>query len=620
MCGINGIIGRTQNREAVLEEMMRRMIHRGPDSEGTHYDDDAALGFRRLSIIDLAGGDQPLSNEDGTVWVIFNGEIYNYQDLTRELTRRGHVFRTQSDTECLVHAYEEFGEAMLSHLRGMFAFAIWDSREKLLFAARDFFGIKPLYYMKAGGALLFSSEIKSLLACPDYEPKVNEEALEEYLSFQYSVLPETFFSGIYKLMPGHAMTYKNGELIIRRYFDPMLSPEEPAGQEEWIDKIDEVLGESISAHMISDVEVASFLSSGVDSSYITSRFHGTKTFTVGFLSEDSAYNEISYAKKLSAVKGYENVHKTISRKEFWEALPKVIYHMDEPLADASAVALYFVNKITHEAGIKVSLSGEGSDEFFGGYNIYHEVRSLAAFSKMPGPIRRGIGKVGEIMPHIKGRNFLIRAGKTVEERFIGNAYIFTEDERKTLLKHTCRMPSPSRLLASSYRKASGLDDVSKMQYIDLNYWLPGDILLKADKMGMANSVEVRVPFLDRLVFQCARNIPHQYKVHGKTTKYAFRKAALRHLPQETADKKKLGFPVPIRIWLKEEPCYSIVKELFLSDTAARYFSRGALMKLLAEHREDKADNSRKIWTVFIFLLWHRIFFEGEDHLPGEELL
>ena len=610
MCGFVGFTGGLAQREEVLQEMVDAIIHRGPDSAGTYIDDDIALGFRRLSIIDLDSGSQPMYNENRDMVIVFNGEIYNYKELRDELIKKGHVFANNADTEVLIHGYEEYGEELLTKLRGMFAFVIWDSKKKKLFAARDFFGIKPFYYALVDGQLVFASEIKSILKYTPYKKEMNRDALENYLTFQYSVLPETFFKGIYKLMPSHCLTFENGRLDIKRYWEPVFEPDENTGLPEMVDRIDSAMQDSIKMHKVSDVEVGSFLSSGVDSSYVAACFNGDKTFTVGF--DYEKYNEIDYAKSLSEKIKIDNYSKLISTDEYWNILPTVQYHMDEPLADPSAVALYFVSKTAAEH-VKVSLSGEGADEFFGGYNIYREPFSLRPITRLPRPIRKFLGACASAIPfRVKGKNYLIRGSKDVEERFIGNAFLFNEKDREKILRNPSGRYNHMELTKPYYDKVKNLDDTTKMQYIDIHFWLIGDILLKADKMSMANSLEVRVPFLDRKVFEVARHVPLKYKVTKENTKFAMRQAAHRYLPDMVAEKKKLGFPVPIRIWLRDDKYYNIVKEAFTSKAAEEFFKTDEIVKLLDGHKDGKADNSRKIWAIYMFLVWHKRFFEDGE--------
>ncbi len=612
MCGICGIIGEVEHREKVLEQMMNRIIHRGPDDAGTHEKGKAALGFRRLSIIDLEHGHQPMYNEDGDVVIVFNGEIYNHMEVRQELLEKGHVFRNNSDTECLVHAYEEYKERMLSRLRGMFGFAIWDEREQQLFMARDFFGIKPVYYSVIDGCLVFGSEIKSILEFPGYKKEVNLQALDQYLSYQYSVLPETFFKGIYKLLPGHYLKYKDGEVETYRYWNAVLHPEKKQKAADIEAELKSSLENSIEAHKISDVEVGSLLSSGVDSSYILANAQVDKTFTVGFKEGDGQYSEIGQASALSRELGCENYQKVITPKEYWGALSKIMYHMDEPLADPAAVALYFVDQLAAEQ-VKVVMSGEGSDELFGGYNIYHEPTSLRPFKIFPAGFKRWMGKrLAASRGNFKGKNYMIRGCKPLEKRFIGNAHMMDQEEKRSILADHVPATDPTVLTAECYEKTRGLDEVSRMQYIDLNFWLPGDILLKADKMSMAHSLETRVPFLDKEVFRTASKLAVHNKVNGKTTKFAFREVAAEKLPESTFKKKKLGFPVPIRVWLKQPKYYERVKEAFTGEDAAQFFKTERLVELLDDHYKGVKDNSRKIWEVYMFLVWYQVYFHDFD--------
>ncbi len=606
MCGFTGFTGDLDNKEEIIEKMMNRIIHRGPDSSGIHCDENVTLGFRRLSIIGLENGSQPMYNEDGSIVIVFNGEIYNYAIIKEELLKNGHIFKSEADTEVLVHLYEEKGMDMLKDIRGMFAFVIYDKNKNTLYAVRDFFGIKPFYYTNINGNLVFGSEIKSFLEYPKFKKEVNEIALENYLSFQYSVLEETFFKGVFKLMPGHYLKYKDGKVDITRYFEPMFEPQ-PMKLQEAIKAVDHSLQESIKIHKVSDVEVGSFLSSGVDSSYVAATFKGDKTFTVGFDYEN--YNEINYAKDLSKEIGIENFNKTITTDEYWDAISKVQYHMDEPLADPSAIALYFVSNLASKQ-VKVALSGEGADEFFGGYNIYKEPFDISFITVLPKPIRKALAKMVKIIPFsFKGKNLFIRASKDVEERFIGNANMFSKEERESILKNPTGKYAPMDITKPLYDKVKHLDDVTKMQYIDLNLWLVGDILLKADKMSMANSLEVRVPFLDKEVFKVASKIQSDYRVNKQATKYVFRMASKEYLPEMVSTKKKLGFPVPIRVWLKEDKFYNRVKEAFCSDVAKKYFNIDKIVGYLDNHRQGKGDFSRKIWTIYMFLVWHKQFFE-----------
>lgn len=610
MCGYVGFTNKIDNSNLVLDEMMERIRHRGPDSDGVYIDAEIALGFRRLSIIDLAAGDQPILNEDGTKVLLFNGEIYNFAELREKLCATGHSFKTKTDSEVLLHGYEEYGADLLNLLRGMFSFVIWDTVKKELFGARDFFGIKPLYYAFMGDSFLFGSEIKSFLPHPSFNKELNPTALENYLTFQYSPTSETFFKNVYKLPAAHYFTYKDGKFTTTRYWEVKFDADNKPLLEDWVEEISATFKDSVKAHKISDVEVGSFLSSGVDSSYVAAVADVDKTFTVGF-GKDEKYNEIGYAKEFSKYIQKENISKVITAEEYWGNLPKIQYHMDEPLADPAAVALYFVCNIASEK-VKVVLSGEGADEIFGGYNVYQEPGDIPAYNALPKFIRRGIGAVASKLPAKRGLNFLVRRGKDLDERFIGNAYMFSEKERKSLLKIKTSAPNAMAITKPFYDKVRDKDAVTQMQYLDLHLWMTGDILLKADKMSMANSLELRVPFLDKKIMAVAERIPTKFRVTKTATKYAMRLAALRSTPPQTANKKKLGFPVPIRVWLKEEKYYSIVKEMFSSHNAGKFFNTDIIISYLDDHKNGKYDNSRKIWTIFSFLIWYKVYFSNDD--------
>ena len=615
MCGFVGFTNHIDNSNVVLGEMLDKIKHRGPDAEGTYIDEDIALGHRRLSIIDVSdAGTQPLYSEDGNLALLFNGEIYNYQEIRSRLMEAGYHFATQTDSEVLIYGYQEYGAELLQQLRGMFSFVIWDKREKKLFGARDFFGIKPMHYAMVDGSFVYASEIKSILEYPKYKKKFNHKALDNYLSFQYVVPPETFFEGIYCLLPGHYLWYRDGKVTTTRYFEATFKPDESLTLDKAVDEIEAVFEDSVNAHKISDVEVGCFLSSGVDSSYVSTYFADQKTFTVGFDFGDH-YNEISWAKRLSEKIGVDHHTKLIGSDEFWGAVPKVQYQMDQPLADPSCIALYFVSKLASKY-VKVVLSGEGADELFGGYTVYNEPHVFKLYQKIFNQkARTALANKARKMPHIKGRGFILRGERVTEEKFIGNAFLFDDKEKDEILKDTSIVTRPQDLCKKFYDRVRGYDDVTKMQYLDINLWMVGDILLKADRMSMANSLELRVPFLDRKVFEVARKLPTNLRVNRKNTKYAMRMAALRHLPKETAQKEKLGFPVPTRVWLRDEKFYNIVKDMFKSETAEMFFNTDILVELLDEHFHNKEDNSRKVWTIYVFLLWYNIYFGSDKVVP-----
>lgn len=578
------------------------IIHRGPDSDGYYVDDNIALGFRRLSIIDLGTGSQPIFNEEKDKVIIFNGEIYNYQIIKEDLLAKGHKFTTKADTEVILHGYEEYGEKILNKLRGMFSFVIYDIKTKELFGARDFFGIKPFYYYIDDDVFMFGSEIKSFLGNPNFKKEFNKEMLPLYLSFQYSALENSFFKNVYKLKPGCYFKYRDGKFKLEKYYNLELEPYEDRSFDDFKDGIRDLLNDSVEAHKVSDVEVGSFLSSGVDSSLIATISSVNKTFTVGW--DNNNYSEIDYAKDLSKKIKVKNISKKISKSEYFEKFPMIQYYMDEPLADPSAIALYFVAEIASKH-VKVCLSGEGADEIFGGYNIYQEPFTVSWYYKIPFPIRKFIGVLATPFRNHSGFNFLIRRGKKIEDRYIGNAFIFDTYEIDKVLNYKSNKKYTD-LTKPYYKHCKNYDDVMKMQYIDFNFWLVGDILLKADKMSMANSLEVRVPYLDRVLVDYARHLPTKYKVNEKVTKYAFREVAKEVLDKKVANKKKLGFPVPIRVWLREEDTYNLVKNTFLE--GSKFFNTKYLIKLLDDHKNEKRDNSRKIWTIYTFLVWYKQYF------------
>lgn len=612
MCGICGFTGQLENKEAVIRNMTEVITHRGPDSDGFFTDDNISMGFRRLSIIDLSQGHQPIYNEDKSLVLTFNGEIYNYRQLRKELIAAGHKFYTDADSEVLVHGFEQWQEDMLPRLRGMFGFAIYNTKDNSIFIARDFFGIKPMHYTTIGNDFVYASEIKSILEHPKFEKRFNTKALDTYLSFQYAVPPETFFEGVYCLMPGHYLWYRDGEIETTRYFEPKFNPNEEMTEEQAVDEIEKVFENSVNAHKIADVEVGCFLSSGVDSSYVSTYFADQKTFTVGF-DFGEKYNEISWAKDLSEKIGVEHHTHLISSEEFWDAVPTVQYHMDQPLADPSCIALYFVSRLASHY-VKVVLSGEGADELFGGYTCYNDPRVFKIYQTIvPHCIRKAIRAVCKKLPDIKGRDYLIRACDPLEERYIGNAFMYDYKQKKDLLKDPSIATRPQDYTRKYYYRCRKYDDVTKMQYLDINMWMVGDILLKADRMSMANSLELRVPFLDKEVFKVASSLPTSLRCNKSNTKYAMRKAAVRHMPEATAEKEKLGFPVPTRVWLRDEKYYNVVKTKFKGKTAEKFFNTDTLVAWLDEHFSGKEDNSRRVWTVYVFLVWYDIYFDDDSN-------
>ena len=614
MCGFVGFTGHVGNDEAVLTAMMDRIIHRGPDMGGMHIDGGVALGFRRLSILDLTeAGAQPMCNEDGSVFIVFNGEIYNFQELRAQLEAAGHTFHCDADTEVLVHGYEEWGEGLVDRLRGMYGFVVHDMRTGKLFGARDIFGIKPFYYYQtAGGDLLFGSEIKSFLEHPGFVKAVNKQALRPYLTMQFPATDETFFAGVFKLPAAHCFTYDiaSGRMDIRRYWDADFSDDDSKTFDEYVEECDQVVHESVAAHRIADVKVGSFLSGGVDSSYIAACLMPDKTFSVGFDYKD--FNETNYAAELSDELGIENYRKMVTADEFFEALPQIQYHMDEPQSNLSSVPLWFLAQLASEQ-VTVVLSGEGADELFAGYAFYEDVSSLARFKRIvPRGIRRALGSFVADKPYFKGRNFLLKAAEMPEKWFTGQAFVYRPDEIDDVVKPAyAQGPDAFELCAPVYDRVQSFSDLSKRQYLDMNMWLPGDILLKADKMCMAHSLELRVPFLDKKVMEFAEHIPVRFRVNENGNKQVVRHAANRILPDEWATRPKKGFPVPLKFWLREQKYYDYVKEYFTAPWAEEFFDTGKLMAMLDDHFEGRALNQRKIYTALTFLIWYKRYFIDE---------
>ena len=612
MCGFAGYINNyaTFDKMAVIKAMADRIVHRGPDDAHYYVDEDISLGFRRLSIIDLEGGRQPILNEDGSLVLLFNGEIYNYQSIREDLLKAGHVFKTKTDSEVILHGYEEYGKKVLDRLRGMFAFIIWNKQTKELFGARDIFGIKPFYYYKKDGEFLFGSEIKSFLSHPKFEKELDEDMIPLYLSYEYIPDERTIFKNVYKLPGAHCFTYKDGKLEVERYYHIRYNIEEDKSLEYWEDAITKEFSESVAMHQISDVEVGCFLSSGVDSSYVVKEISkGTKkvkTFSVGY--EEEKYSELPYAQDFSSVIGVQNIANKVSADEFFDAVPEIQYFMDEPLPNPSEIPLYFLAKNARKY-VKVVLSGEGADELFGGYPMYLAGGHFDRYAhKVPRPVRKALGTVARHAPSFKGRNFLIRGAMEPYQRFMRANYVFQSAERQKYLKRPIATKLPEEYSKRYFDEVPNLDEPTQLQYVDMHTWMIYDILLKADRMSMANSLELRVPFLDRKMLELSTRIPTRYRAANETTKIALRGAAIKQLPERTANKKKLGFPVPLNDWLREDKYYNKVKAAFQSDIAEKFFVTDELMKLLDDHKNGRALNMQKIWSFYTFIVWYEQFF------------
>ncbi|MFS0876647.1 asparagine synthase (glutamine-hydrolyzing) [Solibacillus isronensis] len=612
MCGFVGFIHGTQpfQYKNFMKQMLETIVHRGPDSDGIYSDEKVTLGFRRLSILDLStAASQPFSTENEDIVLVFNGEIYNYRELREELISYGHTFQTTSDTEVLLKGYIEYGTKVLQKIRGMFAFCIWDKKQNLQFIARDHFGIKPLYYTQhtTDNTILFGSEIKSFLPHPKFKKELNEKALRPFLTFQYPATDETFFKGVYKLTPGSFMLIQNGHIQIKSYWTHEFSPTTNS-LDTHVQHIKKVLEDSVEAHSVSDVKVGSFLSGGVDSSYIAKLLKPDTTYSVGFQGYESMFDETSLAKALSEELQFENKQKHITADEAFEAIPKIQWHMDEPDSNLSSLPLYFLAELASK-DVTVVLSGEGADELFGGYEWYKPSEKMEQYKKIPLPLRHILSAIAKSLPKNRYTNFLDNGAKSIEERFIGHAFVWQEDDALALLNEKYHKgPSVWDIVKTYYDKVQAEDDTTKMQYLDLHVWLPSQILLKADKMSMAHSLELRVPFLDKEVFKVASHIPTQYKVSTADTKIALRQAALDELPEAWAKRKKLGFPVPMRHWLREEKYYQMVRNTFEKAYIHEFFDQQLLLNYLDAHYEKKADHGRYVWTVYVFCVWYEQYF------------
>jgi asparagine synthase (glutamine-hydrolysing) len=613
MCGIAGIIGERPHKYKAIQEMTSVMQHRGPDDDGFFSDDKVALGMRRLAIIDLVHGEQPIWSADGRKCIFFNGEIYNYKELRAELEAQGKKFKTSSDTEVILEMYAAHGKEMLPRLRGMFAFCIYDKESGNLFLARDFFGIKPLYYLKDGEKIAaFASEIKSFLSFPGFKVEVNDAAAYNYLSFQYNPLNETFFKNVYKLPPGNSMLVdaSSGLAEIEPFWTFQFSEKMKGYENKLAEETRQIMRDSVSHHMIADVPVGSLLSGGVDSSIIATLMQEVrgdkkiKTFTVGF----EGLTEGKEAAQTSDYLGTDHTEITVGPEEYFGVLPKLAWHFDEPVADPSAVGLYFIAREARKS-VKVILSGEGADELFGGYNIYLEPFARKRIAWLPQWILKIGAALASLLPEgLWGRNYVLKAREKLQDWYIGNASIFKPEEIKKLWSGEQESLASLKPLYENVAKES---EPTQMQYIDIQTWLVGDILAKADKMTMANSLELRVPFLDKEVADFARTLPDDLKWRGGVTKYLLRKAFMKVIPESTRLRRKLGFPTPIREWLKKES--SVYESILNNGYLKSHLNQEEIKKIISEHRSGAADNSRKIYLLLMLALWYNAFVLKQNY-------
>ena len=610
MCGFVGYVNQTDVPSDTIVKMANRIRHRGPDDEAYFNDDKVSMGFRRLSIIDLAHGKQPMYNRDQTKVLTFNGEIYNYQDIRKDLQKLGYEFRTDVDSEVLIHGYDAWGPDLLQHLRGMFAFVIYDSKTGEVFGARDHFGIKPLYYYDDGKTFLWASEIKAFLEHPNFKKELNEDLLAIHLSFEFIPSKDTMFKNVFKLMPGHYFIHKaDGHTETHEYYKFSYDNiDENQTIEEDAKKIRKIVDDSVDAHMIADVEVGSFLSSGIDSSYVlneAAKLKPIQSFSLGF--NNSKYSELSWSTEFAKEIHQANIPLTMTGDDYFDILPTIMYYMDEPLSNPSAMQLYYLSKGTREH-VKVALSGEGADEFFGGYNTYLEAKPFERYQKsVPRFVRKGLAKAVVNLPRFHGRRFLVRGAQPLSERYYRVNYVFDYHDREKILKNPDLNRDAGEYTKHIFDDVKDKDEMTQMQYFDINTWLPYDILHKADRMSMCNSLEVRTPLVDKEVAKFAATMPIKTRIRGTETKVSLRTAALAELPERVAKKEKMGFPSPIATWIKQDKYRKRIEEAFTSDVAKKFFNTDALLEILQEHINGKS-SMQKIFTIYTFILWYEVYF------------
>ncbi|WP_304348567.1 asparagine synthase (glutamine-hydrolyzing) [Corynebacterium frankenforstense] len=628
MCGLLGLLtsdGSAATHVDAVREALPCMRHRGPDGTDTWNDKDVVFGFNRLSIIDLEHSHQPLvwgpEDDPQRYTLTFNGEIYNYIELREELAAAGLPLHTTGDSETIVAGYHLWGEDVVEHLRGMFAFAVWDSRKRTMFLARDQFGIKPLFFATPPAGTAFASEKKCLLALAEdmgTDLSIDRRAVEHYVDLQYVPEPESLHTGIRRLESGCTATLTPGGVLVqRRYFRPQFktTPVAHDSEQQVFDRIAKVLEDSVAKHMRADVTVGSFLSGGIDSTAIAAlaKRHNPDllTFTTGF--EREGYSEVDVAAESAEAIGVEHHVKIVSPEEYADAVPKIMWYLDDPVADPSLVPLYFVAAEARKH-VKVVLSGEGADELFGGYTIYKEPLSLKPFEKMPSPLLKGLRKLSTVLPEgMKGKSLLERGTMPMEDRYYGNARSFNFEQMQRVIPWAKREWDHREVTRPIYAQSQDMDPVARMQHLDLFTWMRGDILVKADKINMANSLELRVPFLDKEVFRVAESLPYELKVSHGTTKYALRKALEQIVPAHVLHRRKLGFPVPMRHWLAGDELYGWAQDQINNSQTEDIFDKKAVLEMLKEHRDGVSDHSRRIWTVLAFMIWHGIFVEDRIH-------
>ena len=632
MCGICGVISSRSNfrQEDVLRRMCGKIAHRGPDDSGMFINEDVALGIQRLSIIDLAGGHQPIHNEDQTVWIVFNGEIYNYPELREFLQKKGHVFYTNTDTECIVHLYEEMGIECVKELNGMFAFAVWDSIRKHLYLVRDRLGIKPLYYAASDGNLIFASEIKAILEHPAIVRDIDMPSLHDYLTFLYVPSPKTMFQGISKLPAAHWLRFADGNIAIERYWDLQFSHEEnAASEEEYVEQVYESLRESVKMRLMSEVPLGAFLSGGVDSSGIVAIMaemmdEPVKTFSIGFKSK-GLYNELPYARMIAEQYGTEH-HEFVVEPDAVELISRVVWHLDEPMADASAILNYLVAQMAKEH-VTVVLTGLGGDEVFAGYRRYCGDRLAQRYERIPSPIRYVFEKIVDIFPASEesrilnysrlAKKFIAGTQLSPEERYFSWNSFFTEELKNSLysekLKERLNGRPSLAVLEKYFAETDSSDFLDKVQYVDQKTYLVEDLLALTDKMSMANSLEARVPFLDHKLVELSARIPPGMRLKGLKTKYILKKALDDVVPRRILHRQKQGFSMPIDSWLRNglrDWCADLLSKQRIEKRG--YFNYDTVRWIIQEHQEGRKDFSQHIWALLILEVWHTIFLDKQN--------
>lgn len=641
MCGFVGFTTVDFDEEAnrsIVKDMADRIAHRGPDDEGFFVNDRIAMGFRRLSIIDLAHSRQPMQNADGSVTVTFNGEIYNFQELRAELERQGYAFATNGDTETIVHGYEAWGTGVFEKLRGMFAIAIWDDRAGKLVCARDIFGIKPFYYQHDGRRLIYGSEIKAFLAHPRFHKAVNVEQLPQYLCFEYMNDSQTMFENVHKLLPGHFLEFDaaTGEMSTTCFYRITYKIDESMTLDEAAELIEKTFDESVAAHEIADVEIGSFLSGGIDSSLAAycmgQHADAVKTFSVGYdigcedkIAEINAQpdfeiklDELADSRAFAKWANLPNFETHVTAEQFLDIVPTEQYHMDEPLGAPSAIPLFFVSQLARKQ-VKVVQSGEGADELFGGYWIYHDQYEFEKYFRIPRPLRALAGAIAEKLPPFHGRRFAMRGSAGPEKSYQRASMNYMWDEIPSILKDYRGPCKPWEWCKPHFEAAAtqGTDIITQTQYVDMVSYMPFDICLKADKMSMAHSLELRVPFLDKKVLDVALQLPTACRVDDTHSKYALRVAASKlGFQKKVAEMPKQPFITPLTVWLQTDLYYDRIKEAFTSETARKYFNVAYLVKMLDDHKSADFSTTEgrgklkmmRIWNIYCFLMWHEVFF------------